>query len=176
MGLGIDNVALDASGLTFGIVAARWNATLVEPMLASAEAELRRLGAAHVRVVRVPGAFELPYGAKCLLANADCDAIVALGAVVRGDTPHFDYVAGECARGLGRLNLAWTHDWRGARPDPGPAVIFGVLTTETVAQAEERADPARMDKGAEAARTAVEMARLRRNYQQMSAEFARSPQ
>jgi len=175
VGLGIDNVAHDATGLRIGIVAARWNAALVEPMLASAVEELRRLGTAAVRVIRVPGAFELPYGAKCLMADGDCDAIVALGAVVRGDTPHFDFVAGECARGIARLNLSWSHDWRGSRPQPGPPVIFGVLTTDTVGQAEERADPERMDKGAEAARSAVEMARLRRNCADDIAEFEETP-
>ncbi len=171
MGLGIDNVAHDATGLRFGIVAARWNAVLVEPMLASALAEFKRSGAAHVRVVRVPGAFELPYGAKCLIENGDCDAVVALGAVVRGDTPHFDYVAGECARGLSQLNLRWSDAMASGRQRPSPAVIFGVLTTNNLEQAEERADPKRMDKGAEAARTAVEMARLRDSYCNKVAEF-----
>jgi 6,7-dimethyl-8-ribityllumazine synthase len=97
----------------------------------------------HVTIARVPGCFELPLAAKRMAASR-ADAIVALGVVIRGQTPHFEYVAGECARGLMDVQLA-----------TGKPVGFGVLTTETLAQAEERADPARGDKGYEAAVAAL---------------------
>jgi 6,7-dimethyl-8-ribityllumazine synthase len=101
--------------------------------------------AAHARsFVRVPGCFELPLAARRLIDTGQFDAIVALGVVVRGETPHFDYVAGECSRGLMDVQLA-------TRVPIG----FGVLTTDTLAQAEERADPARGDKGFSAAVAAL---------------------
>jgi 6,7-dimethyl-8-ribityllumazine synthase len=96
--------------------------------------------AAHARsFVRVPGCFELPLAARRLIDTGQFDAIVALGVVVRGETPHFDYVAGECSRGIMDVQLA-----------TGVPIGFGVLTTDTLAQAEERADPARGDKGFDA--------------------------
>ena len=99
---------------------------------------------------RVPGCFELPLAARYLLDGGN-DAVVALGVVIRGDTPHFDYVAGECARGIMDVMLA-----------KAAPVAFGVLTTETLAQAQERADPERGDKGGEAARAAIGLADLTR--------------
>ena len=104
---------------------------------------------AALTVVRVPGAFELPLAARKLAATGRYDAIVALGCVIRGDTAHFDFVAGEAARGIAD-----------AARDTGVPVVFGVLTTETVEQALERALPDRMDKGGEAMESALEMAQL----------------
>ena len=98
---------------------------------------------------RVPGAFELPLAALKFAASGEYQAVVALGCVIRGDTPHFEYVAGECARGLMDAGLA-----------TGVPVIFGVLTTETHAQAEERADIMRMNKGRESLEAALEMIEL----------------
>jgi 6,7-dimethyl-8-ribityllumazine synthase len=100
----------------------------------------------------VPGAFELPLAAQALALNGSCDAVVALGCVIRGDTAHFEYVAGECARGLQQVMLS-----------TGVPVAFGVLTTENLAQAQERAAPGANNKGAEALQTALAMARLLRD-------------
>jgi 6,7-dimethyl-8-ribityllumazine synthase len=102
-------------------------------------------------VARVPGAFELPLAAQALARAGGCDAVVALGCIIRGDTAHFDFVAGECARGLQQVMLA-----------TGVPVAFGVLTTENVAQAQARAAPGELNKGAEALQTALAMARLLR--------------
>jgi 6,7-dimethyl-8-ribityllumazine synthase len=142
---------LDARGLRVALVAARFNDVIVGEILASARAAWARLQGddAALTVHHVPGAFELPFACRKLALAGDCDAIVALGCIIRGDTPHFDYVAGECARGLMQVGLE----------TPVP-VIFGVLTVNTVAQAEERADPARLDKGREFIEAAIEMARF----------------
>ena len=134
--------ALDGAGLRVGIVCGRFNDFVTERLLAGALAGLEKYGTPEPTVVWVPGAFEIPLAAKALASQ--CDAVVALGAVIRGDTPHFDYVAGECASGLMRAQL-----------DTGVPCVFGVLTVDTVAQAEER-----IDKGFEAAETAIEMAML----------------
>jgi len=99
---------------------------------------------------RVPGCFELPLAARRLIDSGNYDAVVALGVVVRGETPHFEYVAGECARGIMDVQLA-----------TGVPIGFGVLTTETLAQAEERADPGRGDKGYEAAVAALTVLEIR---------------
>ena len=142
-----------ARGLRCAVVAARYNEAIVAQMLEGAQAAWQRYGGeeAALRVERVPGAFELPLAARQLALRGGVDAVVALGCVIRGDTAHFDFVAGECARGLMRVML-----------ESGVPVSFGVLTTDTVAQAEERADPARLDKGGEAIATAITMARLLR--------------
>ena len=141
-------------GTRFALIAARFNAPLVEQLVAGAQAALRKAGAsdADVELHWVPGAWELPTTALWLASTERFTAIVALGCVIRGDTPHFDFVAGECARGLMQVQL-----------DTGMPVAFGVLTVETQAQAEERADPARLDKGGEAALAALEMANLVRS-------------
>jgi len=102
-------------------------------------------------IVRVPGAFELPLAVKKLAARDDCDAVIALGAVIRGGTPHFEYVAGECVKGLGQVSL-----------DSGKPVTFGVLTVDSIEQAIERSGTKAGNKGAEAAITAVEMVSLLR--------------
>jgi 6,7-dimethyl-8-ribityllumazine synthase len=122
-------------------------------MVAGAMAAWERQGGdAHgLTLVRAPGAFELPLVARKLAQSGRHDAVVALGCVIRGDTAHFDFVAGEAARGIAE-----------AARDTGLPVIFGVLTTETVEQALERADAARMDKGGEALEAALEMVQLLR--------------
>ena len=135
--------------LRIAIVASRFNAFIVEQLLAGARDALERSGVPADRqvLVRVSGAFELPLAADRLAASGQYDAVVALGAVVRGGTPHFDFVAGECARGLSRVAL-----------DRGVPVTFGVLTTDTVEQALERAGTGEGNKGFDAAITAIESA------------------
>lgn len=145
--------ALSARGLSCALIAARYNDDIVAQLLDGAAAAWREHGgdAAALRIERVPGAFELPLAARQFALAGGVDAVVALGCVIRGDTAHFDYVAGECARGLMRVML-----------DTGVPVSFGVLTVDTVAQAAERAAPGRLNKGAEAIATAVAMAQLLR--------------
>jgi 6,7-dimethyl-8-ribityllumazine synthase len=142
-----------AKGMRVALVAARFNADIVDQMVAGATAAWVRQGgdAAALTLVRAPGAFELPLLARKLAATTDFDAIVALGCVIRGDTAHFDFVAGEAARGIAE-----------AARDTGVPVIFGVLTTENLEQALERASVERMDKGGEAMDAALEMALLLR--------------
>jgi 6,7-dimethyl-8-ribityllumazine synthase len=116
-----------------------------------------------VSIYRVPGCFELPLAAKRLIeADEKLDAVVALGAVVRGETPHFDYVAGECARGIMTVQIA-----------TGVPIGFGVLTTENLLQAEERADPARGDKGYEAAIAAASLLHVPKESAPVSLGFRR---
>jgi 6,7-dimethyl-8-ribityllumazine synthase len=131
----------DATGLRFAIVVARFNSMITEKLLAGAREALAK---AQVDVFHVPGAFELPLAAKMLAQTHRYHGIIALGAVIRGETPHFDYVAGEAARGLQNVAL-----------ETGIPVSFGVLTTDTLEQAE-----ARSGKGRDAAMTALEMARF----------------
>lgn len=143
---------LSARGLRFGVVASRFNPELVEDLLHEAIACLRELGAEEtaVRVVRVPGAFEIPLAARLLCERGDVDAVVALGAVVRGETSHHAYLAQEVVGALSRLAL-----------ESRVPVACGVLTTESEDQARERSrrgDPG--NRGRQAARAAVEMARL----------------
>src|SRR5262245_4572899 len=139
--------------LRIAIVAARFNGIIVDSLIRGALEALHGHGALdqQIDLVRVPGAFEIPVAVRKLIARGRHDAIIALGAVIRGETPHFEYVAGECARGLARLAL-----------DSGVPVAFGVLTTDTDAQAVERAGTKSGNKGAEAAITAIEMANLLR--------------
>ena len=142
---------VSARGLRVAIAAARFNDFIVASLLRGAtSAWLERGGNPDdLAVVRVPGAFELPLAAKKLGASGRYHAVVALGCVIRGDTPHFEYVAGECARGLQQASL-----------ETGVPVAFGVLTVETVDQALERAATGAGNKGAEAMDTALEMASL----------------
>jgi 6,7-dimethyl-8-ribityllumazine synthase len=130
------------------VAAARFNADLTDELLAGCLRRLAQLGVAddHVEVVRVPGAFELPVAAKAFARTGRFDAVVCLGAVVRGDTPHFDYVAGECARGLQDVSI-----WEDL------PVIFGVLTTNTHQQALDRTGGPHGHAGERAAEAAVEM-------------------
>ncbi len=138
----------------YGIVVARFNSFIVESLLAGAiDALKRHAGVAEetIEVVRVPGAFELPLAAQAMAASNKYDAIIALGAVIRGSTPHFDYVAGEATKGLASVGLS--HEL---------PVIFGVLTTDSIEQAIERAGTKAGNKGAEAALSAIEMVSLLR--------------
>ena len=153
MGKVAESGPLSAAGLRVAVVAARYNAELVEQLISGARAAWLAAGgqAEALRVERVPGAFELPLAAQALALNGSCDALVALGCVIRGDTAHFEFVAGECARGLQQVMLS-----------TGVPVAFGVLTTENLAQAQERAAPGAHNKGAEALQTALAMARLLR--------------
>jgi 6,7-dimethyl-8-ribityllumazine synthase len=139
---------VSARGRKVAIVAARFNDFIVSSLLKGATASWLEHGGASedLLVARVPGAFELPVVARKLAASGRWDAVVALGCVIRGDTPHFEYVAGECARGLNLVAL-----------DSGVPVIFGVLTVETVDQALERAATTEANKGGESMDTALEM-------------------
>ncbi|TAM60438.1 6,7-dimethyl-8-ribityllumazine synthase [bacterium] len=138
-------------GKRVAIVSARFYADLADLLEDGAGRALIASGVsvADVHRYRVPGCFELPLAAQ-MLAARDYDAVVALGVVIRGETPHFDFVAGECARGIMDVAL-----------HTGVPIGFGVLTTETRAQAEERADPERGDKGFEAASAALSLLTLR---------------
>ena len=142
---------LDAAGMKFALVASRFNSFIVERLIEGAVDCLVRHGASadDIVLVRVPGAFELAPAAKRAAALPGVDAVVALGAVIRGSTPHFDYVAAESAKGLAQVALA----------SPKP-VAFGVLTCDTLEQAVERAGAKAGNKGADAALTAIEMANL----------------
>src|SRR5688572_11095292 len=141
-------LGFDAGPSRVAILAARFNSALVDQLVEGATHAWREHGGRENRLVvqRVPGAFELPLAALKFAASGDYQAVIALGCVIRGDTPHFEYVAGECARGLMHAGLA-----------TGVPVIFGVLTTETQAQAEERASLTRMNKGRESMEAALEM-------------------
>lgn len=133
------------------VIASRFNEFVVSGLVKGAVGTWEKHGgnAADLLVARVPGAFELPVVARRLAASGQYQAIVALGCVIRGDTAHFEYVAGECARGLQDVAV-----------DTGVPVVFGVLTTETVEQALQRAAPGGSNKGGEAMETALEMADL----------------
>jgi 6,7-dimethyl-8-ribityllumazine synthase len=144
------SVALpDASGKKFAIVVADFYADLAAQLEDGARRGLRDCGVVDsaIETVRVPGCFELPLAARRLIAGGKLDGVVALGIVIRGETPHFDFVAGECARGIMDVQLA-----------SGIPIGFGVLTTDNRAQAEERADPERGDKGYDAAVAAATVA------------------
>ena len=142
---------LRAPGRRFALVVSRFNEEITAEMLEGARDCLvqHQVAEADVEVFRVPGAWELPQATRALVDAGRHDAVVALGCVIRGETPHFEFVAGEAARGLGEV----------ARDGDVP-VTFGVLTTETVDQAAERADRDRGDKGREAALAALEMVAL----------------
>ena len=140
-----------ARDLKFVIVAARFNDFIVDSLVRGALDALKRHGASeqNIAVVRVPGAFELPLAARKLAQTKRYQAIIALGAVIKGATPHFDYVCGECASGLSKVGQ-----------ETGVPVSFGVLTTDTIEQAIERAGTKAGNKGADAALVALEMANL----------------
>ncbi len=144
---------LDARGLKFAIVVARFNSFITDRLLAGAEDALKRSGAkaADIEVVRVPGSWELPAVARELASQKRFDAIIALGAVIRGETPHFDHVAGQAAGGLAAVQA-----------ESGIPVAFGVLTTNNVEQAVDRAGGKSGNKGFDAAMTAIEMGDLMR--------------
>ena len=139
--------------LRFALVVSRFNDFVVDPLVRGAVDALKRHGATEkqIEIVRVPGAFDIPVVARKLAQSRRYEALVALGAVIRGQTPHFDYVAGECASGLARIAL-----------ESGVPIGFGVLTTDTVEQAVDRAGGKAGNKGADAALAALEMANLLR--------------
>ena len=141
----------EARDLRVGIVVGRFNETIGKRLLEGAEDCLRRHGvrSEDVTVVWVPGAFEIPLAAQRLAASGEVDAVVTLGAVIRGETPHFDYVSGHAANGVGRASM-----------DTGIPITFGVLTTEDSDQARERSGGKAGNKGFEAALAALEMASL----------------
>lgn len=138
----------------FSIVVARFNSFVVESLLSGDIDALVRHGVpeSNIEVIRVPGAFELPLAVKSVAEKRNPDAIIALGAVIRGGTPHFDYVAGECTKGVASVML-----------ESNLPVSFGVLTTDTIEQAIERSGTKAGNKGAEAAIGALEMVSLLRN-------------
>ncbi len=147
---------LIARDLRFAFIAARFNDFVVEPLIRGALDALVRHGATakQVEIVRVPGAFDIPLVARKLALSRRYDALVTLGAVVRGQTPHFDFVAGECASGIARIAL-----------ESGVPISFGVLTTDTMEQAVDRAGGKAGNKGADAAMVAIEMANLLRRLE-----------
>jgi 6,7-dimethyl-8-ribityllumazine synthase len=152
-GINIVDGELNARGMRFGIIAAQFNEMIVERLVDAAVTTLRKHGAdnSDITLVRVPGAFELPVVAARMAATKNYDALITLGCVIRGATPHFDYVAGESASGLGQV--ARQHDI---------AVGFGVLTVDTIEQAIERAGTKAGNKGADAALAALETAAVLR--------------
>ena len=139
------------NGSRFGIAVARFNSFVVESLLEGSIDTLKRHGAneADIEVVRVPGAFELPLAIQRMANKGQYDAIIALGAVIRGGTPHFDYVAGECVKGMSSVSL-----------QADVPVSFGVLTVDTIEQAIERSGTKAGNKGAEATLSAIEMVNL----------------
>ncbi len=150
----IEHVAFDVDGARIGIAAARFNQDIVDRLLDGAVQTLGTHGIAECEIttVRVPGAFELPIAAGYLIEYCGCDAVIVLGVVIRGETPHFDYVAAESARGVMAVGL-----------ENGVPTIFGVLTTDNADQARERAGGTHGNKGTQAARAALEMISLRRH-------------
>lgn len=142
---------LDAEGLRFGIVVSRFNDFIGEKLVGGAIDSLIRHGAkeSDIEIYKVPGAFEIPLTAKKLALTRKYSAVICLGVVIRGDTPHFDYIAAEVSKGIALVGL-----------ETGTPVIFGVLTTETIEQAIERSGSKGGNKGWEAATAAVEMINL----------------
>ncbi|WP_085523495.1 6,7-dimethyl-8-ribityllumazine synthase [Tuberibacillus sp. Marseille-P3662] len=142
---------LQGKGLKIGIVVARFNDFITEKLLNGSQAGLQQLGVESeaIEVIWVPGAFEIPFAAKRLAQSKRYDAVITVGCVIRGATPHFDYVCRETASGISR-----------AASETGIPVIFGVVTTDTIEQAIERAGTKAGNKGYDAAFSAVEMANL----------------
>jgi 6,7-dimethyl-8-ribityllumazine synthase len=148
---------LSAKKLRFAIIVGRFNSFVTDRLLAGALDALTRSGCPEesIEIVKVPGSWEMPVVARELARAKRCDAIIAVGAIIRGDTPHFDYVAGEMSRGLAQVAA-----------DTGVPVSFGVLTTNTVEQAVDRAGVKGGNKGFDAAMAAIEMANLMRRLRQ----------
>jgi 6,7-dimethyl-8-ribityllumazine synthase len=157
--------ALDATGMRFGIVVSRFNDIVSTPLLEGAvEAlELHGASAADIVVAWVPGAFETPIAAREIAEHGGVDAVVCLGAVIRGETAHFDYVAGEAARGIAAVHAT-----------TGVPATFGVLTVDSLEQAMDRAGGKHGNKGAEAAITAIEMVSLLRELRARGATERRA--
>ncbi len=141
---------LSGEGLRIGVVRARWNAEIVDRLADGVDRGLAAIGVTDVVRHSVPGSFEIPFAAKALAASGTVDAVVCIGCVIRGETTHYELVAGECGRGVQQAQL-----------DTGVPVLFGVLTVENRAQADARSEgPGGHNVGEEAALGAVEMARL----------------
>lgn len=142
---------LQAAGLKFTIVVSRFNDFITNKLLNGAIDALIRHGAADkdIDVIKVPGAFEIPLAAKKAASRKSCDAVICLGTVIRGATPHFDYVAGEASKGIAMASL-----------ETGKPVAFGIITSDTIEQAVERAGSKSGNKGWDAAMVAIEMAQL----------------
>ncbi|MDF0676307.1 MAG: 6,7-dimethyl-8-ribityllumazine synthase [Nitrospira sp.] len=147
-----------AAGLRFGIVAAKFNQQITNKLVNACVDTLSAHGVRkeNMHVVRVPGAFEIPLVARAMAKSGRFNAVICLGAVIRGDTPHFEYISAEVSRGIGQAAL-----------DTDIPVIFGVLTTETVAQAVERADRKKFNRGGEAAKSAIEMVMVMKQVDRM---------
>jgi len=143
-----------ATGHKYGIAISRFNSFITESLLSGSVDSLVRHGAneSDITVVRVPGAFELPIAVQRMAKSGNYDAIIVLGAVIRGGTPHFDYVAGECTKGIGQVAMQCDLP-----------IAFGVLTVDTIEQAIERAGTKAGNKGAEAALSAIEMVNVFKN-------------
>ena len=148
---------LTANGLKFGIVAARFNDFITARLVDGAMDALMRHGAAEgdIEVIKVPGTFEIPLAARVLAQSSKYNALICLGAVIRGATPHFEYVSAEVSKGVASVSM-----------ESGLPVIFGVLTTDTIEQAIERAGTKSGNKGWDAALSAIEMANLMRQISQ----------
>ncbi|MCC6728904.1 MAG: 6,7-dimethyl-8-ribityllumazine synthase [Chthonomonadales bacterium] len=142
-----------AEGLRFGLVVSRWNSFITERMLAGALDALVRHGAADeaIAVARVPGTWEIPLAAQQMAASGRFDAVACVGCLIRGATPHFEYLAAEVTRGIAQIGL-----------QTGVPVTYGIITVESIEQAIERAGSKAGNKGAEAATAAIEMANLTR--------------
>jgi 6,7-dimethyl-8-ribityllumazine synthase len=150
---------LKADGLRFAILVSRFNSFITDKLLSGAVDAIERCGGktADIDLIRIPGAWEFPVTVKAVAARGGYDALICLGAVIKGDTPHFDYVAGEAARGIAALSV-----------ETGLPIAFGVLTTNTVEQAIDRAGAKSGNKGFDAAMTAIEMANLLRRLRAQS--------
>lgn len=141
-----------ANNARVALVVGRFNSFVVESLVDGAVDALKRMGGVaeeNITIIRVPGAFEIPLAVQKVAASGNYDAVVALGAVIRGGTPHFEYVAGECVKGIGQVSL-----------QTGVPVAFGVLTVDTIEQAIERSGTKAGNKGAEAALSVLEMVTL----------------
>jgi 6,7-dimethyl-8-ribityllumazine synthase len=143
--------SLSAKGLTFGVVVSRFNDFIGDRLLEGAIDTLLRSGASEtdINIVKVPGSFEIPVAAQALIKNGKYDAIICLGAIIRGSTPHFDYIASEAAKGIARLSM-----------EAGLPIAFGIITADSIEQAIERAGTKSGNKGRDAALNAIEMANL----------------
>lgn len=147
-------VILDGKGLNIAIAVAEWNSNITEALLEGAIRVLKQSGVKRIKVMRVPGTFELTNAAARLRAEMNVDAVIVIGCVVRGDTPHFDYICQGVSYGISYLNATQPYDFAEIKP-----IIFCVLTTENMAQAEERAGGKLGNKGEEAAEAAIKMCR-----------------
>lgn len=149
---------LNARDLRFGIVVSKFNEFVTSRLEAAALDTLKQHGAAeeHLQIVRVPGAFEIPLVARQIANSKQFDAVICLGAVIRGETPHFDFISAEMSRGIAQASL-----------DTGIPIIFGVLTTNTAEEALARAGAAEVNRGAQAACTAIEMATLMKDLHEI---------